>query len=83
MGHVNTELAINALEIRDTSDHTGTTINNYDFRLKTIVVENAAPFIPYFGMSNKFNIMLSTNAEIIFIKISLDFPIIEIKLCEI
>jgi len=40
MAHVNTEQTFDALAIRDTNDHTGTTINNFAFQLKTIVVEN-------------------------------------------
>ena len=41
MAKINTELTFNALEIRDTSAHNGTVINNYDFQLKTIVIENS------------------------------------------
>lgn len=40
MAKVNSEPTFNALEIRDTNAHNGATINNYDFQLKTIVVEN-------------------------------------------
>ena len=40
MAKVNSEKTFDALEIRDTSAHNGTQINNYDFQLKTIVVEN-------------------------------------------
>ena len=40
MAKVNTEKTFDALAIRDTADHTGTTINNFDFQLKTIIVEN-------------------------------------------
>ena len=40
MGKVNQEKTFDALEIRDTSSHTGSLINNFDFQLKTIVIEN-------------------------------------------
>lgn len=40
MAKVNSEKTFDALEIRDTSNHNGSTITNYDFQLKTIIVEN-------------------------------------------
>lgn len=40
MAHINIEKTFDALEIRDTNEHTGATINNFDFRVKTIVIEN-------------------------------------------
>jgi len=41
MAKVNQDKTFDAEEIRDTSTHTGTTINNFDFQLKTIIVENS------------------------------------------
>jgi len=41
MGRVNTELTFDALAIRDTSTHNGDTVDNFDFQLKTIVIENS------------------------------------------
>ena len=41
MAQVNSEKTFDALEIRDTSAHNGAIINNYQFQLKTIVVENS------------------------------------------
>ena len=40
MAHINLELGFDALEIRNTATHTGTTISNFDFKVKTIVIEN-------------------------------------------
>jgi len=40
MGKVNQEKTFDALAIRDTSNHDGATINNFDFQLKTIIIEN-------------------------------------------
>jgi hypothetical protein len=40
MARVNSEKTFDAEAIRDTSLHTGATINNYDFQLKTIIFEN-------------------------------------------
>ena len=40
MAKVNQEIAFDAVTIRDTSDHTSTAINNFDFQLKTIIIEN-------------------------------------------
>jgi len=40
MGQVNTEKTFDALAIRDTSGHNGSTIDLFDFRLKTIIIEN-------------------------------------------
>ena len=41
MAKVNSERTFDALEIRDTSAHNGDQVNNFDFQLKTIVVENS------------------------------------------
>lgn len=40
MAKVNTEKTFDAIEIRDTSSHNGSLINNFDFQLKTIIIEN-------------------------------------------
>ena len=48
-------------------------------RTVMIVVAIAAPFNPYFGIRIIFNKIFRADAQIIFIKISLDFPIMEIK----
>lgn len=40
MGKVNSEKTFDAEAIRDTSSHTGSVINNYDFQLKTIIIHN-------------------------------------------
>lgn len=40
MAKVNSEKTFDALAIRDTSNHTGSIINNFDFQLKTIIIHN-------------------------------------------
>jgi len=40
MAHINQEKTFDALEIRDTNTHNGTTIDNFDFQLKTIIIHN-------------------------------------------
>ena len=40
MAKVNSEKTFDALEIRDTANHTGEIINNFDFQLKTIIIHN-------------------------------------------
>ena len=64
MAYVNQEKAYDALAIRDTSDHTSTTISNYNFQLKTIIVENGldkqvtiqCKASAYSDFSNSFNV---------------------------
>ena len=38
---VNKDLAFNELEIRDTNDHTSVEINNGDFVIKTLIIQNS------------------------------------------
>ena len=76
MGHVNQESAFDALAIRDTSDHTSTTINNFDFQLKTIIIENSlnqnvtfqcqgsahADFSGSFNVGTEWDVTANTNS---------------------
>ena len=41
MAQVNSEKVFDAEAIRDTNTHNGTVIDLYDFRLKTIIIENS------------------------------------------
>ena len=69
MAKVNFEKTFDAEAIRDTSAHNGAVINNYDFQLKTIIIENHLNQIvtlqcegsAHADFSNKFNIGSSFN----------------------
>ena len=75
MAKVNSEMTFDAEAIRDTNAHNGTQINNYDFQLKTIIVENSlnqtvslqcqasahSDFSDYFNVGTSFDITASTN----------------------
>lgn len=40
MASVNTEKTFDAESIRDTSNHNGDIVNNFDYQVKTIIIEN-------------------------------------------
>jgi len=75
MARVNSERTFDALAIRDTSAHNGAVINNYDFQLKTIIIENSldqtvtlqcqasahADFSNAFNVGSSFNVNAATN----------------------
>lgn len=74
MAKVNQEKTFDALEIRDTNAHNGVVINNFDFQLKTIIIENEldqqvtlqcqgsvhADFSNSFNIGSSFNVSAST-----------------------
>jgi len=71
MAQVNTENTFDVLEIRDTSAHNGSVVNNYDFQLKTIIIENhlnqqvtlQCQGSAHSDFSNSFNIGSSFNVS--------------------
>ena len=75
MAKVNQEMTFDALAIRDTSNHNGIIINNYDFQLKTIIIENGlnqavtlqcqasahSDFSANFNVGSSFQVSANTN----------------------
>jgi len=75
MAKVNSEKTFDALEIRNTSAHNGSIIDNYDFQLKTIIIENHlnqqvtlqcqgsghADFSNSFNIGSSFNVATDTD----------------------
>ena len=75
MAKVNSEPTFNAEAIRDTSAHNGAVINNFDFQLKTIIIENGlnqavtlqcqasahSDFSNSFNVGSPFDVSSSTN----------------------
>jgi len=75
MANVNTEMTFDALAIRNTSSQTGSIINNFDFQLKTIIIENElnqivtlqcqasahADFANSFNVGSPFDVAANTN----------------------
>lgn len=74
MAKVNQEKTFDASEIRDTSSHNGSVINNFDFQLKTIIIHNhlnqqvtlqcqasADGVNNWFNVGSSFNVSASTD----------------------
>ena len=75
MAKVNTEKTFDAEAIRDTNVHNGTIIDNFDFQLKTIIIENGlnqqitlqcqgsahSDFSNSFDIGSSFNVAANTD----------------------